>query len=545
MKKQFRKKNNYRPAISIIFLFLLIITFGFFFSKPFKITKEVIAVGGTNSVGILNISAASGGVQNFNQAGIGGDVTGGTAKLYVNGNVGIGTTAPGSKLQVDTAAASSLNTLVLNQSDTGYFAQDVATAGRGVRIRKTGSPTTTYAPLAIDSASGAEGDLFNVKWNGNVGIGTTAPAKQLEIVSAASNSELQLKAAGGTGVYQNLLFLGDTTSAQIWHGNSTYASWGGANSMNIYSSGGPITFHPGGTTNAMYLNTSGNVGIGTTAPGTKLDVQGTVTATGFNGPCIKLADPVFNLNGTKNCNRADIAEVYKASENVESGDVLITDANNPSMLKKSSSSYDPALVGVVTTSPAIILGSENNIVVIGGETNLYPSKIENRRKPAIALAGKVPVKISQSSESIKAGDYLTSSDIPGKAMKATRAGATVGKALEDWTPGSGKNSILVFLNVSWYDPDVYLTDTGNLVINGSMPETFAVQNSKDSSVITRIAAFAEVVVGKIRAGIIETKQLIVDGVDIAKKLTELSNKADTQQKQIDELKKAIEELKNK
>ena len=42
---------------------------------------------------------------------------------------------------------------------------------------------------------------------------------------------------------------------------------------------------------------------------------------------------------------------------------------------------------------------------------------------------------------------------------------------------------------------------------------------------------------------IETKKLIVDGVDILKKLNELSAKVESQQKQIDELKKTIDDRK--
>ncbi|MCJ7826557.1 tail fiber domain-containing protein, partial [Patescibacteria group bacterium] len=80
-------------------------------------------------------------------------------------------------------------------------------------------------------------------------------------------------------------------------------------------------------------------------------------------------------------------------------------------------------------------------------------------------------------------------------------------------------------------------------------DQYAVRNTKDNSVMNQIGAFAEVVVGKIRAGILETKQLIVDGVDVAKKLTELSdkvielsNKVESQQKQIEELKTEIKML---
>ena len=60
---------------------------------------------------------------------------------------------------------------------------------------------------------------------------------------------------------------------------------------------------------------------------------------------------------------------------------------------------------------------------------------------------------------------------------------------------------------------------------------------------TQIAGIFNQVAAKIRAGLIETKKLIVDGVDILKKLNELSVKVESQQKQIEELKKTVKELK--
>ena len=127
-------------------------------------------------------------------------------------------------------------------------------------------------------------------------------------------------------------------------------------------------------------------------------------------------------------------------------------------------------MGIISTTPGITLGSIDRA----------NSTSDNR---AVALSGRVPVKIASDSGEIHVGDYLTSSSTPGRAMKATKAGYIVAKALEDWSPDSGKESIMVFVNLGYYmgsmTADGYI-DTGN---------SFVVENIKintDQSLINRI-----------------------------------------------------------
>ena len=61
--------------------------------------------------------------------------------------------------------------------------------------------------------------------------------------------------------------------------------------------------------------------------------------------------------------------------------------------------------------------------------------------------------------------------------------------------------------------------------------------------ITSLQSITTDFITQFKAGLIETKKLVVDGVDILKKLNELSVKVESQQRQIEELKKAVEELK--
>ena len=155
----------------------------------------------------------------------------------LTGKVGIGTTSPGGKLQIDTAAASNINTLILNQLDTEYFAEDVITAGRGIRIRPSGSPTTTYPAFAIGAG---DGNLFKVQQNGNVGILTASPTTQLEVVGTISGSQLRMGniTLSGSIVYSSgstlmgsakgssgQLLLSQGTSAPVWRDATSSMIW--------------------------------------------------------------------------------------------------------------------------------------------------------------------------------------------------------------------------------------------------------------------------------------------------------------------------------
>jgi len=170
----------------------------------------------------------------------------------------------------------------------------------------------------------------------------------------------------------------------------------------------------------------------------------------------------------------DIAEFFQSTQSLLPGEVVKVDPENPDHVIKSASAYESSVLGTVSTSPGITLG-EN----INGTS--YP----------IALAGQVPVKISQSSANIIPGDYLTTSTDPGMAMKATQAGQVLGRALEGWTPGSGQTEIMMFVNLSWHDSDVFLTDTGDITIasvNGDY------QISKAGAPIDRVGLFSEAAV---------------------------------------------------
>ncbi|MDO8269733.1 MAG: hypothetical protein Q7T54_03620, partial [Candidatus Levybacteria bacterium] len=153
----------------------------------------------------------------------------------------------------------------------------------------------------------------------------------------------------------------------------------------------------------------------------------------------------------------DVAEDFLTRDmGLEAGEIATIDPENSGFVMKATSAYDRNAVGIYSTSPGFRLSQ----LEVEAGTKAVP----------IALAGRVPVKVSLSSEPIEPGDYVTSSDEPGRAMKALKAGQMVGKALESWTPASGKDTVLVFVTVTYADPkntlsELTLDENGNVVVS--------------------------------------------------------------------------------
>lgn len=135
----------------------------------------------------------------------------------------------------------------------------------------------------------------------------------------------------------------------------------------------------------------------------------------------------------------DCAEEFALveAEEAEPGTVVvIADIDR---LRVSDQAYDRRVAGIVSgardTKPGILLGRGT-------------ARPGTMRVP-LALVGRVNCKVDASSEPIEIGDLLTTSPIPGHAMKAvdpSRAvGAIIGKALAPLREGTGMIPILAAL----------------------------------------------------------------------------------------------------
>jgi hypothetical protein len=170
------------------------------------------------------------------------------------------------------------------------------------------------------------------------------------------------------------------------------------------------------------------------------------------------------------------------------------------------------------TQPLIINSNSFAGVIstnIGGKGDLLRRERANNQivsETRLIFSGIADVKISSSSQTIKSGDYLALSGIDnGMATKATKVGQIIGRALESWSPDSEKETIRVLVGSDWYDPDIYLTSTGELNITNENQTADGYQ-LKDAAgqIIERIGVFTEIAVAKIKAGLINTQELIAE-----------------------------------
>jgi hypothetical protein len=189
----------------------------------------------------------------------------------------------------------------------------------------------------------------------------------------------------------------------------------------------------------MSLQQNGNVGIGTTNPGAKLEVDGSIKLTASSGGFITFQDgSVQSTAYTGVVCGGDFAEsvdVTGRRASYEPGDVLVIDPQHPGNFLEASQPYSTLVAGIYSTKPGYV-----------GRRLTGPKSPD---EIPMAMTGIVPTKVTAENGSIKAGDLLVTSSIPGMAMRGTNrkrlAGAVVGKALGSLETGTGVIEVLVTL----------------------------------------------------------------------------------------------------
>ncbi|MBX4198815.1 hypothetical protein KW800_00875 [Candidatus Parcubacteria bacterium] len=181
---------------------------------------------------------------------------------------------------------------------------------------------------------------------------------------------------------------------------------------------------------------------------------------------------------------SDLAEMYQANEALEPGDVVSV-VSGIGVAKAVLGEKDK-MMGVVSTKPGVVLGS-------GPDAENRPGDVP------IALAGRVPLKVTIENGAIKAGDYLSLSSTPGVGAKALKAGVVIGQALEGYS-GGGVGKIMIFVKNSYYS-GLSAEHLPGLAVNGALPDSRNVLAALMEGSLTTIGYISEISTDRLMAGL--------------------------------------------
>jgi hypothetical protein len=343
--------------------------------------------------------------------------------LHASGKVGVGTESPAAKLEVRGAGLE--NTIIAK----GSWSYPIMTEWGG---------TGNYAALLAKN-TGSSGDAIQAVLEGG---GRSAIYAQ-----GASGADYAIMAAAGGATWAGFLSGDMHASGQVGIGTTTL----GGHQLTVFSSG---SGQAGATISAendavdgitMALeNTSSDVTLLLTQNGTGDMMRcEKPAAKGEKGETVfriqndgRIVGSVLELTGG-----SDLAEPFNVTApagEIRPGMLVCIDPHNPGELVLSSSPYDRTVAGIISgagqINPGMLMSQAGGVA--------------DGRHP-VALTGRAYCWADASNGSIRPGDLLTSSHLPGYAMKVTdhdlAQGAIIGKAMSPLGEGQGLVLVLVTL----------------------------------------------------------------------------------------------------
>ena len=344
--------------------------------------------------GLISLTAANAVLIGTGYAGLGTGVSANT--VAIEGNVGIGTTTPGDKLEIVPVPGGVVGGLKIRSGDITagstlglrfFYNTDVVLGGL-YQGAGTGAYTMTLKneqnhPLIIQSGNGSSNDYiaFNtsganermrISTAGNVGIGTTSPTLgRLQVANITDSTNTYFSGLKNDGGSAELVIINDDRGfAGINSGRSLVVR---TRNDGLNDTGAIASFETvgGSTIYALRAAINGNIGMGTPTPVYGLDVA----RSGASGTA-QFYDQTAILGSTRAVFRAGIAQSGNVLEVWNNAGATVASISATGAATVNNLRFDGALTsGATTVVDSSRNGTFTNLAMSGNFTGTHAQNV--------------------------------------------------------------------------------------------------------------------------------------------------------------------------